>query len=253
MSFRPKSSGDHQRADCSVEEEKWQRNTNKTGFETPSARFPRESRPWDLRKFPPLHVPRMPAPKKELPPGECNSAELATTVTHTYKTDFEISSETGKVRCRTCLTAGGYEPWILRSSAQAHLKSEHHHERETAKKRYEETQERLNQTFHRDAERSAAMWDTFLAPEVIPSIQVNPRETIAPVCPVPMVEEHEQEEWLRDFINCTEDASRPEADGRDRSLDEWLAATFGEAILLGQDEDDETVTNVLNAACSSFP
>ena len=193
----------------------------------------------------------MPAAKKELAPGKSNLVELAMNTTHMCKTDFEVSSETGKVRCRTCLTAGGYEPWILRSSAQAHLKSEHHRECETAKKRYEETRERLNQTFHHDVEHSAAMWDEFLTPKAIPSIQVNARETVAPAHPVLVEQECEQEGWLHDFINHT-NISCPEADRRDRSLDEWLAATFGEAVLLGQDEDDETVTSVLNAACLSF-
>ena len=194
----------------------------------------------------------MPAPKKELPPGKPNSIEFAITVAHMCETGFEISSETGKVRCRTCLTWGGCEPWILRSSAQTHLKSEHHREREVAMKRHEETQERLHQNFRRDAERSTAMWDEFLTPAAIPSIQVNARETVAPAHPVSVEEECEQAEWLHDFINQTEDTSRSGADGRDQSLDEWLAATFGNSILLGQDEEDETVTNVLNTACSSF-
>jgi len=94
------------------------------------------------------------------------------------------------------------------------------------------------------------MWNEFLAPEAIPSVQVNARQTVAPARPV-SIEEFDKEEWLHDFINGTEDALRS-ADGRDRSLEEWLAASFGEAILLGQDEEDETVTNVLNTACSSF-
>jgi len=192
----------------------------------------------------------MPAPKKELPPGKRNLIELVETVTHMHKTDFEISSETGKIRCRTCLAGGGHESWIRSSSAQAHLKSERHREREVSKKRYEETQERLRQNFHYEAEQSADMWNEFLAPEIIPSIQVNARETVAPARPV-STEDWEQAEWLHDFISHTEDTSHSGADRRDRSLDEWLAATFGEAVLLGRDEEDETVTNVLNAACSS--
>jgi hypothetical protein len=173
------------------------------------------------------------------------------TATHTRKTDFEISSETGKVRCRTCLTGSGYESWICQASAQAHLKSEHHRECEVAQRRYEEMQERLHQNFRRDAGRSEAMWDEFLTPEVIPPIQVNARKMVAPACPVSMEGEHEQIEWLQDFINHTEGASHSGADKCDRSLDDWLAATFGEDILLGQDEEDETVTNMLNAECSS--
>jgi len=169
-----------------------------------------------------------------------------------YKTDFEISSETGRVRCRVCVALDGSEPWILRSSALGHLKSDRHRENEVAKKGYDETHERLRQSFHRDAERSAAMWDEFLTPEAIPSIQVNAREAVGPALPV-SIEECDEAEWLRDFINGAEDTSCSGTDSRDRSLDEWLAASFGEAIQLGQDEEDETVTtNVLNAACSSF-
>jgi hypothetical protein len=94
------------------------------------------------------------------------------------------------------------------------------------------------------------MWNEFLAPSAIPSVQVNAREKVAPARPMTTEEEYGQDEWLRDFINQTEDASRSGANGHDRSLDEWLASTFGEAVLLGQDEEDETVPNVLNAACS---
>ncbi|KAF9644917.1 hypothetical protein BDM02DRAFT_3157045 [Thelephora ganbajun] len=88
------------------------------------------------------------------------------------------------------------------------------------------------------------MWDAFLSPESIPSIQVNPRERVAPAHPV-SVEECEQPEWLVDqFINHAEDATRSGTDKPDRSLDDWIAATFGEDILLGPDEEDETVTNM---------
>ena len=116
--------------------------------------------------------------------------------------------------------------------------------------RYEATQERLHQDFRHDAERSAARWDKFLTPDDIPAIQVSAREAVAPAHPTSTEEDRDQAAWLHDFINRPEDASCP--DGRDRSLDDWLAATFDEAILLGQDEEDETVPNVLNAACLSF-
>lgn len=193
----------------------------------------------------------MPAPKKELPPGECGLVKLSITVTSVDQIDFEISSETGKVRCQTCLAASGHESWILRKSAHSHLKSEHHRECEIAKKRHDETEERLRRNFQHDAEQSAAMWDEFLTPGAIPSIQVNVRETVAPARPTLTEEDHGQAEWLRDFVNQTEDASRSGTDGRDRSLDEWLATTFGEALLLEHDED-ETVPNVLNTACLSI-
>jgi hypothetical protein len=110
----------------------------------------------------------------------------------------------------------------------------------------------LDQSFHHKAEQSAAMWDEFLAPKNIPSIQVSARETAAPANPESMAEDHEQADWLREFINCTEGASHSGANEHDRTLDDWLAATFGETILLDQDEEDETVPNVLNAACLFF-
>ena len=168
------------------------------------------------------------------------------------KTVFEILSETGKVHCQTCLVGNDCEPWILRSSAQAHLKSDHHHKREIANKRYKETRERLDQNFCHDAEQSAAMWNEFLAPGAIPSIQVNPQETVAPAHSALMEEDHEQADWLCDFINQTTDTPHPRVDKHDRSLDDWLAATFGDTILMGEDEEDETVPNVLNAACLFF-
>ena len=175
------------------------------------------------------------------------------TETHMCEIEFELSDETGRVRCRTCLGSNVYEPWICRSSAQSHLKSDHHCKSEVAKKRHEETQERLSKNFHRDAEHSAAMWNVFLAPEALPSIQVNSRERVAPAHPVFVEEECEQPQWLIDqFINHTEDLTHPEAKKRDRSLDEWMATECGEDVLLGPDEEDETVTNVLNAACLFF-
>lgn len=120
-----------------------------------------------------------------------------------------------------------------------------------ANKKHKETQERLGQDFRHDAERSATMWDKFLTPADIPSIQVKARETVAPAYNVSMTDDHEQVDWLHDFINQTEDNSG--VDGRDhQSLDEWLEATFGEAALPDQDEEDETVPNLLNAACSFF-
>lgn len=69
--------------------------------------------------------------------------------------------------------------------------------------------------------QSAARWDEFLTPSAIPSVQVNARETVAPAHPVPTDEDYGQEEWLRDFINQTDDTSRSEADGHDWSLDAW--------------------------------
>ena len=171
-----------------------------------------------------------------------------------YKTGFEILNETDKVRCQVCLASSGYEPWINRTSAWSHLKSERHRGCEEAKKRHKETEARLSQNSHRDAEWSATMWDAFLTPEVIPSIQVNARERVVPAHPVLVEEECEQPEWLvSQFINHTEDTTGSEANGRDRSLDDWIAATFGEDVLLGPDEEDETVTNVLNTACLFFP
>ena len=196
---------------------------------------------------------KMPAPKKDLPLGKYNFEGSVMTETHICETEFELSNEPGKVRCRTCLESNGYEPWIRRPSAQSHLKSERHRNSEIAKTRHKEMQERLRQNFLHDSERSAVMWDTFLAPEALPSIQVNPREQFAPAHPASMEEDCEQPEWLVDqFINHTEDAMGSKTNKRDQSLDDWIAATFGEDILLGPDEEDEAVTNVLNAACLFF-
>jgi hypothetical protein len=199
---------------------------------------------------------KMPAPKKDLPPGEHNISGSAIAGTHICETEFELElglSESEKVRCRTCLDSNGYESWIRRSSAQSHLKSEHHQKSEIVKERHEEMQERSCQNFLRDSECSAEMWDTFLAPGALPSIQVNPREGVAPAHPVSVEEEYEQPGWLVDqFINHTEDATHSGANGVDQSLDEWIAATFGEDVLLGPDEEDEAATNVLNAACLFF-
>lgn len=98
------------------------------------------------------------------------------------------------------------------------------------------------------------MWDKFLAPEALPSIQVNAREKVVPAHPMSTEEEYEQPKWLVDeFINHVEDSVNPGMNRPDRSLDDWIAATFGEEVLLGPDEGDETVSNVLNAACSSSP
>ena len=165
--------------------------------------------------------------------------------------EFELSDETRKVCCQTCLGSNIYEPWIHRSSAQSHLKSDHHRKSEVAKKQHEETQERLSTSFTCDAEHSAAMWDMFLTPKTLPSIQVNSQERVSPAHPTE--EECEQPQWLIDqFINYTKDLMHPEAKKHDQSLNEWMATEFGEDVLLGPDKEDETVTNVLNAACLFF-
>ena len=138
-------------------------------------------------------------------------------------------------------------------SVQTHLKSKQHQNSEIAKRQHKELEERLQQNFLRDSEHSAAMWDAFLTSDVLPSVQVNPRERVVPARAVSVEEECEQPQWLVDqFINHTEDATRSGENKPNRSLDEWIAATFGEDVLLGPDEEDEAVTNVLSAACLFF-
>ena len=132
---------------------------------------------------------------------------------------------------------------------QSHLKSSRHCERKEAKKRYDETMSRVNEDIHRNAEQSATAWDDFFSPGNLPSVQVNPRERVAPAHPA-QVEEHEQPDWLiNQFINNTNDATQCGTHKPDQTLEEWVATTFGVDVLLGPDEEDEPVNNVLNAAC----
>lgn len=203
----------------------------------------------------------MPAIRKDLPPGERRWSPVSSTPAKPNP-DFEVANDSGKVRCTICLANSGCEPWIHRSSAAAHTKTERHNRGVAAKRqRADETARDNEQWKGVTSETENLFGKGFIPADAIPNIRVTGKE---PTTVSSQLRADEEEEMMRRVLR---HLNAPQKDDptscpihswqlADQSLEAQVAQVVaGNLTALDSNTggDDDVLTNVINTARSWIP
>ena len=202
----------------------------------------------------------MPAVRKEPPPGE-RTYNLAAFRRAQLDADFEIANDSGKVRCTVCLANYNCEPWIHRSSATAHTKSERHNRSVVAERRRAEEAAKVNERQNVVASETEKLFsDSFIPADSIPSIQVTRNE---PRAVSSQLQSEEEEEMMRKVLRHFNAPQKDDPSScpihawqrADQSLEAQVAQVVaGNLAALGPDTgEDDLLANVMSTACLSIP
>ena len=202
----------------------------------------------------------MPAVRKDPPSGE-RTYSLATFIHTQLDTDFEVANDSGKVRCTVCLTNYNCEPWIQRSSAAAHTKSERHNRSVAAKRQRADEAAKDDERWKATAsEADKLLSDSFFPKDSIPSIRVTRNE---PTLVSSQLQSDDEEEMMRKVLRHLNVPQKDDPSGcpihdwqrADQSLEAQVAQVVaGNLAALGPDtRDDDVLANVMSTACLWIP
>ena len=202
----------------------------------------------------------MPAVRKDPPPGE--RMDNLVVFAHTQRdTDFEVANDSGKVRCTVCRANYSCEPWICRSSAAAHMKSERHNRSIAAKRQRAEQAAKDNEWQKVAASETEKLFrDSFVPMDSIPSIRVTRNK---PTAVSSQLQSEEEEEVMRRVLRHLNVAQKDDPSScpihawqrADQSIEAQVAQVVaGNLTALGPDTgDDDVLANVMSTACSWIP
>lgn len=172
--------------------------------------------------------------------------------------EFEVANDLGKVRCTICLANNSCEPWINRSSATAHAKSERHRHRVAARRRQVDETARDNERWKEatlEAEKLSG--DSFVPTDTVPSVRVMRNE---PVAALSRLQTDEEEEMMRSVLRHLDDTdpdTHPIEGWKvaNQSLEAQVAQVIaGNLDVMGPStEDDNFLADVMSTVCSSIP
>jgi len=175
--------------------------------------------------------------------------------------DFEVANDSGKVRCIVCFANDNSEPWIHRSSATAHMKSERHNRSVAAQRQRTDEAARDSERWKEATfEMDKLFSNSFVPADTFPSVRVTKHE---PTAVSSQLQTEEEEEAMRRVLRYLNDP--PKDDPTSSPIHDWQRAgqsleaqvaqvIAGNLAALGPDMgDDDFLEDVMSTARLLIP